>query len=403
MNELKQNQKLPPDTGQTVSGKSIPRWSAARKREVVLLDRRTALLACTSAGLLCMAGPVASQPAPRVVFLNPGEPVERGTGPYWRMVAQFMAAAAKTFGMQLEMLWAERDHLLMLRQAEEVARRAEAPDYIVIVNEKLAAQQMLKTLERSPAKVFLIHNDLTPEQRREIGNEREQIRNWIGTATTDAARGGYLLMEELYRQLGRRDARVIGITGDRNTPVSLERAQGVEDYIAHAGRGRIHQLVFGDWSYADGEQKAHVLLSRYPDTNIIWASNDSMALGALRAVQARGTSVLVGGMGGWGDALVSVAEGGLAATAAGDYLIGAWAIVLLHDYHHGRDFVAPSGLNQKLDYLYVVNRANVGQFDEVVFKRGDALNFGLYSKLVHPRSGPYEFRLEHLVRNPEVP
>ena len=92
--------------------------------------------------------------------------------------------------MRLEVLWAERDHLLMLRQAKEVARRAEAPDYIVIVNEKLAAQQMLRTLERSPAKVFLIHNDLTPEQRREIGNERERIGNWIGTATTEPRAAG---------------------------------------------------------------------------------------------------------------------------------------------------------------------------------------------------------------------
>src|SRR5689334_8221503 len=153
MNEQKQNQNLLPGTDQT------PRWSASRNRKAFLMNRRTALLGCACAGLLSMAGPVASEPAARVVFLNPGESVERGTGPYWRMVAQFMAAAARSFGMQLEVLWAERDHLLMLRQAEEVARRAEAPDYIVVVNEKLAAQQMLRTFERSPAKVFLIHND----------------------------------------------------------------------------------------------------------------------------------------------------------------------------------------------------------------------------------------------------
>lgn len=49
---------------------------------------------------------------------------------------------------------------------------------MIIVNEKLAAQQMLKTLSRSPAKVFVMHNDLTLLQRGEIGNERQQIRNW---------------------------------------------------------------------------------------------------------------------------------------------------------------------------------------------------------------------------------
>jgi ABC-type sugar transport system substrate-binding protein len=313
------------------------------------------------------------------------------------MVSHFMRPAASSLGMELEVLYAERDHLLMLRQADEMARRASAPDYVIVVNEKLAGQQILTTLARSPARVFLMHNDLTPEQRRDVGHERERIRNWIGTATTDAGRGGYILMEYLARRLGDREPRVVGITGDPNTPVSMERADGVQHYLSRAGRGRIHQLAFGDWSYADGEQKAAVLLARYPDTNVIWAANDSMALGALRAVRARDAPVLVGGIGGFWDAMTSVAEGGLAASSAGDYLIGAWAMVLLHDYHHGQDFAQHGGVNQKLDYMYVVHRDNVARFDETVLERSAALDFRIYSKAVRPRPGGYDFRLERLL------
>jgi ABC-type sugar transport system substrate-binding protein len=331
------------------------------------------------------------------VFLNPGEPVERGTGPYWRMVTAFMRPAARSLGLDLEVIYAERDHLLMLRQAEEVAKRAAAPDYVIIVNEKLTAKQMLNTFAGSPAKVFVMHNDLTPEQRLETGNERARIRNWIGTATTDAARGAYILMEHLYGRLGDREPRIIGITGDPNTPVSMERADGVSDYVSRSGRGRIHQLAFGDWSYADGERKAAVLLSRYPDTNIIWGSNDSMALGALRAVRALNARVLVGGIGGFWDAMTSVTEGGLAASSAGDYLIGAWALVLLHDYHRGVDFAAHGGLNHKLDYMYVVHSRNVARFDDVVLKRSDSLDFRVYSKALNPSPGRYDFRLARMV------
>ena len=32
----------------------------------------------------------------------------------------------------------------------------------------------------------------------------------------------------------------------------------VKEYVAHAGRGRIHQLAFGDWSSADGELTSRV-------------------------------------------------------------------------------------------------------------------------------------------------
>jgi len=362
------------------------------------MDRRNALVAGTS--LLCAAGHAASQPsAPRVVFLNPGEPVERGKGPHWRMTAHFMAAAAKTFGMQLEVLYAERDHLLMLRQAESVAQRSNPPDYIVIVNEKLAALQMLQMLARLPSKVLLIHNDLTPEQRREIGNEREQMRHWIGTATTDEARSEDRMMAELSRQLGGREPMVIGITGDRSTPVSLERAQGVSDFIARTGRGQILQLAFSDWSDTDAESKTHVLLARYPQANVIWAGNDSMALGAMRAVKARGAKVLVGGTGGWPNALTSLAEGGLAATIGSHFFIGAWAMVMLHDYHRGVDFAAHGGVTQKLDYMYVVNRESASRYDQAVYKRDGAFDFSIYSKALHPKAGRYDFSLAPLLRN----
>jgi ABC-type sugar transport system substrate-binding protein len=319
------------------------------------------------------------------------------------MVSQYMIAAANLLGMQIEVIYAERDHLLMLRQAEELARRSEPPDYIMIVNEKLAAQQMLMMLASSHAKVFLFHNDLTPEQRRQIGNERERISNWIGTATIDSSRGAYNLMEYLYRRLGVREPRIIGITGDPHTPVSMERVDGVNDYVARAGRGRINQLAFGDWSYADGEAKAEILLSRYPDTNIVWGANDSMALGALRAATARGASVLVGGIGGWPDAIASIAQGGLTASSVAEYLIGAWAIVLLHDYHLGHDFVDHGGANQKLDYMYVVGPEHAARYQAIVLNQAEALDYGVYSKALSPRPGPYDFKLKRLLDIPSAP
>ena len=360
------------------------------------MNRRTVLLACAHAGLLVLARSVSAQPEPRVVFLNPGEPFDRGAGPYWSLVAKSMSAAATSLGVELEMLHGERDHLLMLRQAEEVALRSNPPDYIVIVNEKSTAPQMLQMFAASRAKILLLHNDLTPEQRRSIGNERERIPNWIGTVTTDARQATHRLMEHLYSRLGEQEPRIIGITGDPNTPVSLQRAQGVEDCVSRAGRGRINQLVFGNWGYADGESKAAILLARYPDTNIIWAANDSMALGALQAVKVRDASVLVGGMGGWPDAISSIAAGGLTATAAGNFVVGPFAIILLYDYHHGQDFAVHGGVAQQLEY-FMVDRENVARYDEVLMKRPDALDFGRYSKVLNPRPGPYEFSLKSLL------
>jgi ABC-type sugar transport system substrate-binding protein len=332
---------------------------------------------------------------PRIVFLNPGEELEHGTGQHWQLVSRFMAAAAARFGMHLEVLYAERDHLLMLRHAEAVAARHEPPDYVVIVNEKLAAQQMLHTLSHSPTKVLLIHNDLTDAQRAETGNERGAVANWIGTVTADATRGSFRLMEYLHGLIGGQPARVIGITGDAATPVSNERARGVSEALARHSQDRIQQLVYGDWSFADGREKALVLLSRYPGTNIVWAANDSMTLGALAAVRERHAPIVVGGLGALPEAVETVKQGDLAAIVAGDQFIGACAMVLLYDYHHGVDFAQAGDARLKLDFLTVLNRENAGRFYKIAFDQ-TAPDFSRFSRYLRG-AGAYNFDLQLLL------
>ena len=357
------------------------------------MERRRLLLA----GIAGLAAPAIAQARrPRVAFINPGEAADRGAGPYWPLVARAMTRGADSLGLDLEVLYGERDHLLMLKQAEELSRRPQAPDFVVLVNEKLVAPTIMRMFAGSPSKLLLIHNDLTPEQRREFGNERESFGNWIGTITTEAGRGAWLAMEWLYQRMGTREPRIIAITGDPQTPVSRERADAVYDYVQKAGRGRVLQLVYGDWTYRDGEQKASVLLARYPDANVIWANNDSMALGALRAVKARGASVLVVGGGGWPDALESIARGELAACDAGNFMVGAWVAVLAHDYAHGHDFAADGPVSLTFDRI-VVHRQNVQRYDRVIMKGLDSLDLKRYSKVLYPRPGPYRFSLADLV------
>lgn len=306
-----------------------------------------------------------------------------------------MADAARQFGMTLEVLYAERDHLLMLRQTEALARRVEAPDFIVLVNEKMAADEMMKTLAHSPARVLLIHNDLTDAQRRRIGNEREAIANWIGTITANAERGAFRLMANLCRLHGTDEARVIGITGDPKTPVSMERAHGVASYLAQTARGSTLQLAYSDWSFEDSYQKARVLLSRYPQANLLWAANDTMTLGEAKAVKEAGTAVLVGGVGALRQAVASVVDGGIAALVAGDYFIGAFAIVLLYDYYYGFDFAVHGGVRQKLDFLRVIDRSNAEPFSNAIFKRGVIPDFTRYARALHPSTNGYAFDFLH--------
>lgn len=337
--------------------------------------------------------------SPSVVFLNPGESVERGMGVFWSTTGRMMSVAAANLGMNLEILYAERNHLLMLRQAEMVAKRSVPPDYVVITNQKQFAPKIMQIFSATKTKILLIHNDLTVTQRKEFGNEREQFVNWIGTVTTNEENGAARMMEELYQQLGAEEPQILGITGGRGTPVSLERAAGVRDFIEQTGRGQHLQLTFCDWTTLDAKRKAEVLLSRYPQTNIIWAANYAMADGAQQAIKQKGLNVLVGSVAIAPHSESDIDQDDIDVSLASHYFIGAWAMVLLYDYHHGVDFSGFGGVRQKLDYLLVIKPDNVSNYYQMVNENFDRIDFSIFSKYRHPAPKAYSFSLAPLMRD----
>jgi ABC-type sugar transport system substrate-binding protein len=358
-----------------------------------MLSRRIFIATAAAAAVPARAAPR----APRVVFLDPGSPTPVPSGPMPRAAVDFMTIAAAQLGVELEVLHARDDHLQMIRHAQAVAARAEVPDYVVLVNDKLAAPAMFEALAPSPALLFVIHSDVTDEQRRDTGNERERYPHWIGSATPDNTRGVFRLAKALHNALGGQPIRALGITGPPSAPVSNERALGLTNYVASVPGSRLEQLVYGDWSELDGQRKAQVLLARYPEANLLWAANDEMAMGALQAASERGAQVVVGGMGGWTRALRSIGDGGLAATLTGHHLIGSWALVMLYDHANGIDFASDGGTRRKLDYLHVVRRANLREYETTFVEHKQPIDFRHYSKAYRPQLAHYDFSFAPLL------
>lgn len=301
------------------------------------MKARIAHVVVTVVALLTAFAADAAAREVRVVFLNPGT-YQRDVG--WTLRSLFMQAAAEQFGIQLEVLYSGRDRLRIVEQARALASRAVPPDYVVVVNESEEGLQLLEAFRDRTIRVVVMHNDLTEEQRRRIGNERGPIMpNWIGSIITDERAGGYALMAELARRVNG-PLKVLGLGGAEVTPVSAEREEGMRAFMAENGNGEVVQVVPGNWTREDSREKAQWLLARYPDANVFWAANDSMALGVHDAVVQAGRQdrMVVGGIGGFVPALEAVERGELAATVGGNGLIGAWVMVMIHDYEHGRDF-----------------------------------------------------------------
>ena len=365
-----------------------------------VLSRRRALLgggAC-ALGLGLPAQARLQAPArPWVVFLNPGGMSEPSGVPLWRMSTQYMQRMAEALHVRLDVQFANRDHLAMLKQAEVLARLAQAPDYVILVNEKALAPRMLRMFLGGRTQVICMHNRVTAEQRSQIGNERAQLPHWLGSVVADNMAGSYRLMSALYRQCPSEHPQVLGITGDPRTPVSQERALGVQHFMDEAGRGKYLQTVNADWSYADAEQKTRLLLNRYRKADILWTANDSMALGALHACEAMKLSPLVGGMGGWPEALERIRAGRLTATVAGHFLLGAWTLALIHDHFHGLDFSQAGSAEMVLDYLTVLDRPRLARAGPGSQDRLDRLDLASVSRVANHSNASTLQRIHRLL------
>jgi DNA-binding LacI/PurR family transcriptional regulator len=92
------------------------------------------------------------------------------------------------------------------------------------------------------------------------------------------------LLKQGYRRIGH-------IAGPMNWWEAAQREAGWRDAVHESGLPTKGLEVFGDWSAASGDAGMQRLLEQAPDIEALFASNDQMALGALRAARSAGRRV----------------------------------------------------------------------------------------------------------------
>ena len=105
----------------------------------------------------------------------------------------------------------------------------------------------------------------------------------------DNRRGGRIATQHLREQGYRR----IGIiTGPPDWWEAQEREMGWREIMAEARLENLEGLIAnGDWTAASGEIGLQKLIAKSPDIEAVFASNDQMALGALKAARKLGIKV----------------------------------------------------------------------------------------------------------------
>ena len=344
-----------------------------------------------------------------VVFINPGksDPSDP-TGGFWLEVSSFMQAAADDLGVDLEIVYAERNHVLMHKKAEEILNRKHLPDYLVVVNEKLAAARVIAHADKKGVKTFTLLVGFYGNQAREMGTPRVSFRNWIGGLVPDNRWAGYNLAKELTARakesgVPEEEIRLLPIAGDYATRATLLRDEGLRyaqaDCLDANFLPKIHCLWRKDKAYA----LVSKFLQRDPKVNVIWAANDPMALGAIEGVKKNGKipgkDVFVGGINWDKPALEAIKDGSLALSIGGHFMTGGWGLVMLYDYHHGHDFAGKGSALIMKRIFSVIDKNNVGGFvDRFGGRDWSKVDFRKFSK-AYNASVDYEFSMDALLKN----
>jgi ABC-type sugar transport system substrate-binding protein len=344
----------------------------------------------------------------RVTFINPGisDPIDP-TGGFWLSVSSFMRAAAEQLDIDLEIIYSERDHIRMQQQAREVAERSVLPDYLIVVNEKLAADEMVKTADRAGLKVFVMLNSFESDQAEEMGPPRKKYKNWIGSLLPDNNIAGSLVTQQIIDEATRRSAswngrlKLFAIAGDPVTQASVQRVEGLRKTVSEYAGVELQQVFIGEWRQDIARQQTQIALLRYPETRAIWAANDPMAEGAIEGAleekRQPGKDIFIGGVNWDAPALTRIKNGSLAVSVGGHFMTGGWTLVLLYDYHHGRDF-ADEGPALQRQIFGILNRNNIDVFlNKFGDRNWNKVDFSRFSKVLNPSLTKYDFSTEAVI------
>lgn len=137
----------------------------------------------------------------------------------------------------------------------------------------------------------------------------------VSHVASDNRFGGKMAGDFIAKKVGS-DAKVIQLEGIAGASAARERGEGFKQSM-EKNKFQLLASQPADFDRTKGLNVMQNLLTAHPDVQAVFAQNDEMALGALRALQTAGkTDVLVVGFDGTDDGIKAVESGKMGATIA---------------------------------------------------------------------------------------
>ncbi|MCR9921800.1 ribose ABC transporter substrate-binding protein RbsB [Vibrio alginolyticus] len=259
-----------------------------------------------SAALLSSTVSVAAQAQDTMAIV-----VSTLNNPFFVTMKDGAEAKAKELGYDLIVLDSQNDPSKELSNIEDLSIRG-VKAILINPTDSDAVSNAIRMANRSKIPVLTLDR----------GASRGEVVSHIAS---DNVIGGEMAGHYIMEKVGEK-AKVIQLEGIAGTSAARERGEG----FMNAVKGSDMDLLASqpaDFDRTKGLNVMENLLAANPDVQAVFAQNDEMALGALRAVQASGKDVVIVGFDGTEDGIAAVNRDKLAATIAQQPdLIGALGV-----------------------------------------------------------------------------
>lgn len=257
------------------------------------------LAACGSGG---SSGSGGSTPAGGSGDIKIGMSISTLNNPYFVQLRAGAEEEAKKLGVALTVTDAQND---ASQQVNQVQNFTSQNMKAIVINpvDSDAAAPAVKAADRVSIPVIAADRGVN-------GAEVAQ------TVASDNVAGGKLAAQELAKQMGEK-GKVVVLQGVPGTSASRDRGQGFTEGIKAYPNIQVVAQQPADFDRTKGLDVMTNLLQSHPDITGVFAENDEMALGAIKALGAKaGAEVKVVGFDGTPDGLKAIQAGTLAASIA---------------------------------------------------------------------------------------
>ncbi|CAG23421.1 ribose ABC transporter substrate-binding protein RbsB [Photobacterium profundum] len=231
--------------------------------------------------------------------------------PFFVTMKEGAEAKAKELGYNLIVLDSQNDPSKELSNVEDLTVRG-VKAILINPTDSDAVSNAIRMANRANIPVLTLDR----------GASRGEVVSHIAS---DNVAGGEMAGKYIMEKVGEK-ARVIQLEGIAGTSAARERGQGFMQAVDTYKMDLLSSQP-ADFDRTKGLNVMENLLAANPDVQAVFAQNDEMALGALRAVQASGKDILIVGFDGTEDGLAAVKRGKLGATIAQQPgLIGALGV-----------------------------------------------------------------------------